>query len=248
MQEQTDIRVFIADDHPWTIRQMYEFINTTDGMRVVGTASQGREAVQFFAHGNGGVDVVLIDIGMPKMNGLSVLEWIKKSCPQNLKVILITGLNGVFSHAEAVRHHADGFIAKSRRKTEFIDAIKRVYKGEVVILPEPEDGIELRMIGFSYLGAELVVILPELEDGIESMDTQNDLPKPNPEAHPGFSPLEIRILRMAVKEGMTSKEIALQTKLGAPYVDKIRLSLMAKLGAKNAAQLGAKALEQGLLN
>ena len=223
MQEQTDIRVFIADDHPWTIRQMSEFINATDGMQVVGTASQGQEAAQFFAHGDPGVDVALIDIGMPKMNGLSVLEWIKKSCPQNLKVILITGLNGVFFPAEAIRNHADGFIAKSRRKAEFIDAIKRVYKGEIVILPV-------------------------LEDGMESMETPDDLPEPAPEAHPGFSPLEIRIIRMAVKEGMTSKEIALQTKFGAPYVDKIRLNLMAKLGAKNAAQLGAKALEQGLLN
>jgi DNA-binding NarL/FixJ family response regulator len=223
MQEQTDIRVFIADDHPWTIRQMAEFIHATDGMRVVGTASNGQEVVQHFAHGNHGVDVALIDIGMPKMNGLSVLEWIKKSCPQNLKVILITGLNGVFFPAEAIQNHADGFIAKSRRKAEFIDAIKRVYRGEIVILPE-------------------------LEDGMESMDTRDDLPEPDPEAHPGFSPLEIRIIRMAVKEGMTSKEIAVRTKLGAPYVDKIRLNLMAKLGAKNAAQLGAKALEQGLLD
>jgi DNA-binding NarL/FixJ family response regulator len=222
MQEQTDIRVFIADDHPWTIRQMSEFIHATDGMQVIGTASNGQEVVQYFANGNNGVDVALIDIGMPKMNGLSVLEWIKKSCPQNLKVILITGLNGVIFPAEAIRNQADGFIAKSRRKGEILDAIKRVYKGEIVILPEL--------------------------DGMESMNPPDDLPEPAPGAHPGFSPLEIRIIRMAVKEGLTSKEIAIQTKFGAPYVDKIRLNLMAKLGAKNAAQLGAKALEQGLLD
>lgn len=220
MQKQTDIRVFIADDHLVTIQQLSEFINAAPGMTVVGTASDGAEVWQFFANGNNGVDLAIIDIGMPEMNGLRATGLIKKACKQTLKVIVMTGLDGNFFPAEAIRNHADGFIAKSRRKAEFIDAIKRVHNGEVVILPELDDD------------------MPELREA--------------PDALPGnrleFSPLEIRVLRHTVKDGLISKQIALEMRLGVPYVEKIRLNLMTKLGAKNAAQLGAKAQERGLLD
>ncbi len=224
MQKQTDIRVFIADDHLVTIQQLSEFINAAAGMTVVGTASDGAEVWQFFANGNNGVDLAIIDIGMPEMNGLRATGLIKKACKQTLKVIVMTGLDGNFFPAEAIRNHADGFIAKSRRKAEFIDAIKRVHNGEVVILPElDDDAPELREVSDAPPNS-----LPE--NGIE------------------FSPIEIRVLRHTVKDGLISKQIALEMKLGVPYVEKIRLNLMAKLGAKNAAQLGAKAQERGLLD
>ena len=108
MQEQTDIKVFVADDHEVTVQTLSEIINTTKGMKVVGTADDGNAVWQFFEKGNNGVDVALIDIGMPEMNGLRATALIKSACKDNLKVIIITGLDGVFFPAEAIRNHADG--------------------------------------------------------------------------------------------------------------------------------------------
>lgn len=229
MQEQTDIRVFIADDHPTTISQLTQFINAAPGMKVVGTAMDGASVNHYFSNGHNGVDVALIDIGMPKMNGLRATGLIKEACKQKLKVIVVTGLNGEIFPAEAIKNHADGFIAKSRRKAEFIDAIKRVHKGELVILPELEDDPE------------------------DTLDNFTDIPHPAPNLNSGaqqveLSPMEIRIIRHTVKEGLTSKEIAGIMKMGTPNIDKIKHNIFIKLEVKNAAQLGARAQELGLLD
>lgn len=140
MQEQTDIRVFIADDHPETIGMMSEFINAASGMKVVGTASDGRALLQYFATGNNGVDVALVDIDMPKMiGGLEVVRKIKNVCQEKLKVIVMTGLRGRDYPMDAIRNYADGFVTKYRHKDEFIDAIIKVSKGEMVFLLDPGD-------------------------------------------------------------------------------------------------------------
>jgi len=143
MQEQTDIRVFVADDHEVTVQTLSEIINTTKGMKVVGTAADGNAVWNYFAKGSNGVDVALIDIGMPEMNGLRATGLIKSVCNDHFKVIVITGLDGVFFPAEAIRNHADGFVSKNRHKDEITDAIFRVAKGEIVILPDPDDPNQL---------------------------------------------------------------------------------------------------------
>ncbi|MDO8366257.1 MAG: response regulator transcription factor [Saprospiraceae bacterium] len=153
MQEQTDIRVFIADDHEETVQKMSEFINASAGMKVVGTATDGNSVWKHFEQGNNGVDVALIDIGMPEMNGLKAAGKIKSVCKSSLKIIVITGLDGVFFPAEAIRNHADGFISKSRHKDEIIEAIRRVCNHEIVYLPDPED---------SETPADILPRLPEL--------------------------------------------------------------------------------------
>lgn len=212
MQEQTDIRVFIADDHEVTVQKLSEIINTTKGMTVVGSAADGNAVWQYFADGNHGVDVALIDIGMPNMNGLRAAGLIKSVCKDNLKVIVITGLDGVFFPAEAIRNRADGFVAKSRHKDEIADAIFRVSKGEIVILPDQEDESDMM---------EIPSRLPEL------------LPK------------EKQVLCLVVK-GFSSKQIGDMVGISDKYAERIRNTVMHKLGAKNSAHLGTIAGQLGL--
>ncbi len=212
MQDQTDIRVFLADDHGETIQKMSEFLNAAAGIEVVGTASNGTALLDYFKAGNNGVDVALVDIGMPDIDGLTVVREIKDICKEGLKIIVITGLRGRDYPSEAINKQADGFIAKGRHKDEIIDAINRVFKGEIVYLPDPDDPAQ---------------------------------PSELPKRLPTLSPIEKRILCL-VLEGLTSMEIAYKVMLGVPHVDKIRLGMMHKLGAKNAAQLGALAEKHGL--
>jgi len=212
MQEQTDIRVFIADDHEETVQKMSEFINAAAGMKVVGTAADGNAVCKYFEQGNNGVDVALIDIGMPEMNGLKAAGKIKSVCKSSLKIIIITGLDGVFFPAEAIRNHADGFVAKSRHKDEITDAIFRVNKGEIVILPDPNDPEQL-----------------------------TDIPNRLPE----LSPKERQVLCLVV-DGFIAKEIADKVGISEAYAERIRNTVMHKLGAKNSAHLGTIAAKYGL--
>ncbi len=139
MQEQTEIRVFIADDHEVTLRNLSEIINAAPGMRVVDTVMDATAVEPYFRNGSNGIDIILMDIGMPEIDGLSLMLRIKNMCKGSLKVIMITGLRGVIFPSEALRNHADGFIAKSRHKDEIVDAIRRVHKGEMVILPDTDE-------------------------------------------------------------------------------------------------------------
>ncbi|MFN0214110.1 MAG: response regulator [Saprospiraceae bacterium] len=214
MQDQTDIRVFIADDDELVIQNLSEIINTTKQMKVVGTAADGNAVWNYFAKGNNGVDVALIDIGMPEMNGLRATALIKNICNNQLKVIVITGLDGFFFPSEAIRNRADGFVAKSRHRDEIIDAIFRVNKGEIVILPEADDP---------------------------------DEPTEEPFRLPDITPKEKQVLCLAV-EGLSSKLIADKIGISEAYAERIRNTVMHKLGAKNSVHLATIAAKYGLCN
>lgn len=183
--EPTDIRVFIADDHEETIQKLSEFINAAPGMKVVGTAANGAALWEQFSAGSNGVDVALVDIGMPEMDGLTAVGKIKAICQDTIKVIVITGLHGRNYPAEAISKHADGFIAKSRRKDEIIDAILRVHKGEMVYLPDPDDPAqptvmperppdlspnEMRILCLILEGLTSIEIADRVKMGVPSVD------------------------------------------------------------------------------
>lgn len=183
--EPTDIRVFIADDHEETIQKLSEFINATNGMKVVGNAANGAALWGYFSAGNNGVDVALVDIGMPEMDGLTAVGKIKSVCKDTVKVIVITGLHGRNYPAEAISKQADGFIAKNRRKDEIIEAIQRVHKGEMVYLPDPDDPAqpavmperppdlspnELRILCLVLEGLTSIEIADRVRMGVHSVD------------------------------------------------------------------------------
>lgn len=136
-----DIRVFIADDHDVVIKGLSEFINAAPGMRVIGTARDGEDLLEKLKQHHSETDVVLVDIGMEKLDGLTATAKIKEAYP-HLKVFVITGLRGRNFAAESIKNNADGFVSKNRSHKEIIDAIRRVHAGEMVMLPDPHDSAQ----------------------------------------------------------------------------------------------------------
>jgi DNA-binding NarL/FixJ family response regulator len=101
------IRVLIADDHPRSRRGLRALLATWPGIKVVGEAADGQEAVQLVeAHHP---DVVLMDANMPVMDGLEATRHIKEQWPQ-IKVVLLTVYNG--RRAEAVASGIDVFFSQ----------------------------------------------------------------------------------------------------------------------------------------
>jgi len=101
------IRVLIADDHPRSRRGLRALLATWPGVKVVGEAADGQEAVQLVEMHR--PDVVLMDANMPVMDGLEATRRIKAQWPQ-IKVVLLTVYNG--RRAEAVASGIDVFLAK----------------------------------------------------------------------------------------------------------------------------------------
>lgn len=135
----TEIKVFIADEQKEILEQLSEFINAAPDMKVAGTASDGGALFNYFQHGNNGVQVALVDIGMPVMDGLTAVGKIKEICKDTLKIIVITGLSGRDYPTEAVSRQADGFIAKCNGKETILDGIRKVLQGSFVYLRDPND-------------------------------------------------------------------------------------------------------------
>lgn len=143
MEVTLNIKVMLADDHVLMregIRQLLEF----DGsIEVIGEASDGEECLQKLEKVK--PDVLLLDINMPKLNGIEVLEEIKRK-NINVKVLILTVHNEVDYLIRAVDIGVDGYILKDSESAELKKAIMTVMDGESYIQPKLIPMLNKRLI------------------------------------------------------------------------------------------------------
>ena len=126
------IRVLLAEDHVIVREGTSEFVQREPDMEVVGEAGDGEEAVKLATELQ--PDVVVVDIRMPKLNGIEATKRIKALCP-SIAVLILTAYDYdqyIFALLEA---GAAGYLLKGVRAHELIDAIRAVYAGESVLHP-----------------------------------------------------------------------------------------------------------------
>ncbi|MCX6141676.1 MAG: response regulator transcription factor [Ignavibacteriales bacterium] len=107
-------KILIADDHQEFRKIVSEYLNCLPNVIVVGEAVDGIDAIE--KTGKLDPDIVLMDISMPRCNGLDATRIIKAHWPLK-KVVIATMHDNPFYHAEAQRAHADGYILKSSLKS-----------------------------------------------------------------------------------------------------------------------------------
>src|SRR3974377_1245137 len=118
------IRVLVADDSPTALRSVCDYLEFAGGFEIVGTASDGLNAVQLASVHK--PDLVLLDLSMPRVNGLEAAEQIRLSSP-DLRVIIFSELNGLSLADECRRHGADGFVSKSLLPEGLLVEIQRLF-------------------------------------------------------------------------------------------------------------------------
>jgi DNA-binding NarL/FixJ family response regulator len=124
--------VVIADDEPLVRAGLVGIVETDDGVRVVGQASSGEEALAAVrAHRP---DVVLLDVRMGAMSGLDVLAEIRRS-PERLPCLMVTTFGEDEYVAEAIRLGADGFVLKSGDPRELLLAVHAAASGGAYFSP-----------------------------------------------------------------------------------------------------------------
>lgn len=127
------IRVLTVDDHPLMMAGIAGEINAQPDMRVVAQAIDGDEAIaQFKLHRP---DVTLMDIRMPRVNGIDAITAIRADCPR-ARIVVLTTATGDIQVLRAFRAGAAGYLLKNLLRTELIDTIRGVHAGQRRIPPE----------------------------------------------------------------------------------------------------------------
>src|SRR4051794_5917367 len=128
----TDIRVLVADDHATFTRTIRLLLADEPDVEVVGTASDGDEAVRRTIEMQ--PDVVLMDLDMPGTNGIDATRQITEAAP-HVAVIVLTMFDEDESVITAVRAGARGYLLKGARQADLTRAIRAAHNGEAIFGP-----------------------------------------------------------------------------------------------------------------
>jgi serine/threonine protein kinase len=154
-----DIRVALADDHVILRTSLSLYLDECEGITVVGEASDGDAAYDMVKEKQ--PDVLLLDLNMPKTNGLVVLPHLRKDFPK-LKILVLTGRDEDIYIMRALRAGANGYILKTVEEAELQLAVRNVAAGNMILgqgvaekvimgLSEFEDGVPLNAIELDVL-------------------------------------------------------------------------------------------------
>jgi DNA-binding NarL/FixJ family response regulator len=124
------IRILCVDDHPLLRAGIGTLIATQNDMQLVGEASTGREAVQL--HRELQPDLTLMDLQMPDMSGLDAILAIRNEAPL-ARIIVLTTYSGDTLAQRALKAGAQAYVLKSLVRTEILETIRIVYRGEKLI-------------------------------------------------------------------------------------------------------------------
>lgn len=134
-------RVLVADDHDEVRHVLVNLLNLQPDLEVVGEAESGREAVDLaFALDP---EVILLDIRMPEMDGLEVIEELRRR-RSTARIVALSAHEDETYISEAIRRGADGYILKGQSMRDIIEAVREVVRGKTVLPPEVAEPLTRR--------------------------------------------------------------------------------------------------------
>jgi DNA-binding NarL/FixJ family response regulator len=203
------IRVLVADDQRVVRDGLSMLVGLIEGVEVIGTASDGIEAVALAQAGQ--PDVVLMDLRMPRMDGAEATRRIREKLPET-QVLVLTTYADDESLFPALRAGALGYLTKDASAEEIEDAIRAVVAGRVHLDPEVQ--------------RRLVAAVSDLGDTSET---------PSQQAAEDLTPRELEVLKL-IAAGLSNAEIAETLVVSAATVKTHVNRIFYKTGARDRAQ------------
>jgi DNA-binding NarL/FixJ family response regulator len=214
------IRVLIADDQALVRSGFRMILEARDDLEVVGEAEDGTEAVALAR--TVFPDAILMDVRMPKLDGIEATRQIVTSGSSARVLILTTYDLDEYVYA-AIRAGASGFLLKDVEPAQLVDAVRVVARGDALLAP--------------------TVTRRLLERFVETLAGE---PSPSPPALAALTPREREILEL-VAAGLSNAEIADRLVLGETTVKSHVSSVLHKLGLRDRVQAVVLAYETGLV-
>lgn len=129
------IKIWIADDHKMVIDGLKALLATEDAIHVLGTSMNGDELMNDMRNQLQPVDLILLDINMPKMDGLAAAKALRKSFP-TIKILVLSMYNKPMFIKSLIEEGVAGYILKNTGKEELLKAIHKIMAGETYFSPE----------------------------------------------------------------------------------------------------------------
>ena len=214
------LNVLLADDHKLLRAGLKLLLQRNPDFAVVGEAADGEQTLQLFQQLE--PDLLLLDLSMPKMDGLDCLREIKSRWP-GAKVIVLTMHEDENYIKQAMQAGAAAYVHKSAADTDLFKAIDAVQAGQL------------------YLSQQDSSLL------LNVLLKQNPAPVDNQAPYVLLSPREREVLRL-IAHGYSMAEVAERLSLSIKTVDTYKTRLMEKLGTTRKSELVSYALKYGLLS
>ena len=149
------MKILIVDDHHIVRQGLVALLKTVPGFHVQAEAADGEQAVELFRKHR--PDVTLMDLRMPKMNGVDAITKIREIVP-GARIVVLTTFDGDEDIYRALQAGAKGYLLKGMDLTELSDAIRSVHAGKTRIPPRVAEKLAERMSGATLTGRELEVL------------------------------------------------------------------------------------------
>lgn len=217
------IRVLLVDDHAVVRTGIRTMLELMPDVHVVGEAAHGRDALRFLKTHASEVDVVLMDVSMAELDGISTTGYLTKDYP-HIRVVMLSMHTTATHVLPAVQAGAVGYVPKSATRAELEQALRAVMRGETYLSP---------------------AVAKHVANGYRRSLTPGgtDDSAPPPEV---LRPHERELLQL-IAEGHGTKEIAARLHISPKAAESRRLRLMERLAIHDVAGLVRYAIRKGIV-
>ena len=219
MTESETITIVLIDDQAIVRAAFRSLLEQSSNLRVIGDAGDAREGLEMVTQLR--PNVVILDITMPGLSGLDIIDPIKRNCA-GAKVLMASHHEGQKFVQQALQPGADGYLSKDSDPKELGIAIDSIFRGDTYLSPKVSSGIMARALRGESLsaseGSPLAVLTPREREVFQLLAL-----------------------------GKANKEVASMLDLSLGTVKKHRENLQRKLECHSAAELARLAIREGLL-
>lgn len=218
------LRILIADDHELARRGIRALLESHPGWEVCGEAKDGRETVELAVSMK--PDIVLLDIGMPNLNGLEAAKQILTNSPE-VAILILTMHDSDNVVREVLRAGARGYLLKSDAGRDLVAAV---------------EALQLQRTFFTTRVSQMVLdgFLDRQTKSVGAISSDDD------RAGDALTSREREVIQL-LAEGKTSKEVAVTLNLSVKTAETHRTNLMRKLGLHSVADLTRYAVRNGIV-
>jgi DNA-binding NarL/FixJ family response regulator len=208
-------RVLVADDHAVVRRGLALLLDREPDFEVVAEASDGAEAVDKALVES--VDLVILDVSMPRMSGLQAARALARRRP-GLRLLMLSMYDNEQFLFEALRAGASGYVLKSGADRDIVDACRAAMRGESFLYPTAVNALVRDFLAKDDDAARVEVLTPR----------------------------ELEIVKL-IAEGHTTRQIADLLVIAAKTVERHRANILEKLGMRDRVELTRYAIRRGLI-